>query len=90
MDLDKALTGIDRLLRSQELTFGFVGVAPSLAILYLVSNYALDTWRGGRGKRKYGGQKAREVTFAAIRSNIQTLFTCCYLTNLIHMSPQAH
>ena len=37
-DVDTTMTKLDALLKSQELTFGFVGVAPSLAILYLLMN----------------------------------------------------
>ncbi|KAH6912957.1 ATP synthase regulation protein NCA2-domain-containing protein [Coprinopsis sp. MPI-PUGE-AT-0042] len=37
VDIDQALKGIDKLLRSQELTFAFVGVAPALFLLYFVS-----------------------------------------------------
>jgi len=33
VDIDQALSGIDKLLKSQELTFAFVGVAPALAIV---------------------------------------------------------
>lgn len=33
VDLDAALSKIDRLLKSQELTFSFVGVAPSVRLL---------------------------------------------------------
>ncbi|KAG8903599.1 Nuclear control of ATPase protein 2 [Tulasnella sp. 403] len=33
VDVDLALSGIDKLIHSQELTFAFVGVAPSLAVL---------------------------------------------------------
>ncbi|KAJ3505391.1 hypothetical protein NLJ89_g7438 [Agrocybe chaxingu] len=32
VDIDQALSGIDRLLKSQELTFAFVGVTPALAV----------------------------------------------------------
>ena len=32
--MQQALSGIDKLLKSQELTFAFVGVAPALAITY--------------------------------------------------------
>ncbi len=71
VDLDRALTGIDKLLKSQELTFGFVGVAPSLAVVYLVVGYMRDIWRGGRGNSRYGGKKKREATFIAMRLVIE-------------------
>ncbi|KAF9013543.1 ATP synthase regulation protein NCA2-domain-containing protein [Cyathus striatus] len=50
VDIDQALAGIDKLLKSQELTFAFVGVAPALAILYLA---------GGILGRVYGGAQGR-------------------------------
>ncbi|KAH9936205.1 ATP synthase regulation protein NCA2-domain-containing protein [Fomitopsis serialis] len=49
VDIDQALAGIDKLLKSQELTFAFVGVAPALAIVGM--------WTGERGRGKYGGKK---------------------------------
>jgi len=54
VDIDLAMTGIDKLLRSQELTFAFVGVAPSMAILYVVVGWLrwLLLGRGERGKGK--------------------------------------
>ena len=61
------VTGIDKLLRSQELTFGFVGVAPSLAILYALGGWFADTWRGGQGKGRYGGKRRRQAAFESIR-----------------------
>ncbi|KIY45674.1 NCA2-domain-containing protein [Fistulina hepatica ATCC 64428] len=57
VDIDQALTGIDRLLKSQELTFGFVGVAPSLLVLYLVLGYLGSMWRG-RGT-SHGSRRRR-------------------------------
>jgi nuclear-control-of-ATPase protein 2 len=39
VDVDFALQGIDKLLRSQELTFAFVGVAPSFLIVYLLGGW---------------------------------------------------
>ncbi|TIA79098.1 hypothetical protein E3P77_03600 [Wallemia ichthyophaga] len=38
-DVDTTMTKLDALLKSQELTFGFVGVAPSLAIVYFVGSW---------------------------------------------------
>jgi len=73
VDIDFALEGIDKLLRSQELTFGFVGVAPSLAILYVIggwiksscSSSSLMIWRSGKyGKLNHHG---REESFYLIR-----------------------
>jgi nuclear-control-of-ATPase protein 2 len=59
VDIDQALFGIDKLLRSQELTFAFVGVAPALAIVYLISRYLKRIWNVVIGRRKYRGTKKR-------------------------------
>ena len=67
MDVDFALSGIDKLLRSQELTFGFVGVAPALAIVYLTFNWAWESWKGGRGRGKFGGKTERSKVWNAVR-----------------------
>ncbi|KAF9512937.1 hypothetical protein BS47DRAFT_1297082, partial [Hydnum rufescens UP504] len=74
VDIDFALAGIDKLLRSQELTFGFVGVAPSLAVVYIVSGWLRGLWSGGRGRGKYGGKRGRESSFYMIR-RIERLLT---------------
>ena len=49
VDVEVALSGIDRLLKSQQLVFGFVGVTPSLIILYTFTRYlsALPSRRRG-------------------------------------------
>jgi nuclear control of ATPase protein 2 len=65
------------LLRSQELTFGFVGVAPSLAVVYIVGGWLRGLWSGGRGRGKYGGKRSRENSFYAIRSVLY--FTAVFL-----------
>ena len=67
VDIDQALAGIDKLLKSQELTFAFVGVAPAFAIVYIVSGYLKDLWLGGRGRGRYGGKKRRAGVWAAMR-----------------------
>lgn len=67
MDLDQALSGIDKLLKSQELTFAFVGVAPALALVYAALSGARTLWSGGRSGKKYGGRREREGAWIAIR-----------------------
>ncbi|KIO29387.1 hypothetical protein M407DRAFT_169623 [Tulasnella calospora MUT 4182] len=67
VDVDLALTGIDRLLQSQQLTFAFVGVAPSLAILYMFGGWFRSTLLGVSGKGRLGGLRRRESTLIAIR-----------------------
>lgn len=73
--MDFALSGIDKLLRSQELTFGFVGVAPALAIVYLTFGWIWDSWKGGRGHGKFGGKKERTKVWNSIRRIERLLIT---------------
>ncbi|ORX33993.1 ATP synthase regulation protein NCA2-domain-containing protein [Kockovaella imperatae] len=54
-DLSLSLLSLDHLLRSQQLTFAFVGVAPSVLILYGVGGWLRGFWRGeqrGKSRRK--------------------------------------
>jgi nuclear-control-of-ATPase protein 2 len=67
VDIDQALAGIDKLLKSQELTFAFVGVAPAFAIVYIISGYLRSLWMGGIGRGKYGGKKKRAGVWVAMR-----------------------
>ena len=67
MDLDQALSGIDKLLKSQELTFAFVGVAPALAIVYATFSGLRTFWVGGRGGKRFGGRRERESAWLAMR-----------------------
>ena len=55
--IDQALAGIDKLLKSQELTFAFVGVAPALALVYLAGGGLRAALRGGFGAGRYGGRR---------------------------------
>ena len=65
--MDQALSGIDKLLRSQELTFAFVGVAPAFAIVYAFMNGTRALLFGSRGKKRFGGRAERESVWLAIR-----------------------
>ncbi|ESK95766.1 hypothetical protein Moror_12495 [Moniliophthora roreri MCA 2997] len=67
VDIDQALAGIDRLLKSQELTFAFVGVAPAFSIVYLSVGYLRQVWQGGRGRGRYGGKHQRARVLFAMR-----------------------
>ncbi|KAI0755155.1 NCA2-domain-containing protein [Daedaleopsis nitida] len=67
VDINQALSGIDKLLKSQELTFAFVGVAPALAIVYAVAGYARNVWSGGRGRGRYGGKARRSGVWLTMR-----------------------
>ncbi|KAF4609591.1 hypothetical protein D9613_012272 [Agrocybe pediades] len=80
VDIDQALAGIDRLLKSQELTFAFVGVAPALAIVWGFFGATARLWDGGKGRGRYGGQSRRRGVWERIR-RIERL--------LIHQPPTA-
>ncbi|KAJ1303435.1 hypothetical protein OPQ81_011626 [Rhizoctonia solani] len=67
VDIDFALTGIDKLLRSQELTFEFVGVAPALAVVYVFVGWVRQSLAGTRGRGRFGGPAQRARAFDAIR-----------------------
>ncbi|KZV73795.1 NCA2-domain-containing protein [Peniophora sp. CONT] len=67
VDIDQALAGIDKLLKSQELTFAFVGVAPALALVYVAGGGLRAAWRGGAGAGRHGGRRQRAKAWLAIR-----------------------
>lgn len=68
VDINQALSGIDKLLKSQELTFAFVGVAPALAIVYAAAGYVRGIWSGGKGQGRYGGTARRSGVWLTMRS----------------------
>ncbi|KAI6041404.1 NCA2-domain-containing protein [Pisolithus marmoratus] len=65
VDIDQALAGIDKLLKSQELTFAFVGVAPAFAIVYTIGGFLTRLLFGRRAK--YGGKRKRQSVWLAVR-----------------------
>lgn len=67
MDIDQTLSGIDKLLKSQELTFAFVGVAPVIVITYVVGGLLARIWKGGRGIGRYGGRHRRTIAWLVVR-----------------------
>ncbi|KAF5392372.1 hypothetical protein D9757_001529 [Collybiopsis confluens] len=68
VDLDQALSGIDRLMKSQELTFAFVGLSPALAIVYVLGGWLRRAmWPSNKDTGKYGGSKERKRIFWVMR-----------------------
>lgn len=70
VDLEVAMSGIDKLLKSQQLLFGAVGIAPALVILYIGQRYVrtklfqLSTSRSestGRGYQMRAWEAMRRV-----------------------------
>jgi nuclear control of ATPase protein 2 len=49
VDVEVAIGGIDSLLKSQELLFGFVGIAPGVLISYFLVQWLRGTLSGRRG-----------------------------------------
>ncbi|KAI3332972.1 ATP synthase regulation protein NCA2 [Ustulina deusta] len=49
VDVEVAMSGIDSLLRSQELVFGFVGLTPGILVSVGAARYLLDVFGGRKG-----------------------------------------
>lgn len=58
VDVEVAITGIDRLLKSQELVFGFVGLTPGLLISVVTARWIAGMFRG---KQQKGGQHRAQI-----------------------------
>ncbi|UPK96678.1 hypothetical protein LCI18_007613 [Fusarium solani-melongenae] len=52
VDLEVAMTGIDSLLKSQELVFGFVGLTPGVLVSYSIFQYFRGVFGGRSGLRQ--------------------------------------
>jgi len=70
VDVEVAIGGIDSLLKSQELLFGFVGIAPGVLISYFLVQWARSAFGGRKGLRQ--GQRKGE-TIRLIRNIDRTL-----------------
>jgi len=63
VDVEVAIGGIDNLLKSQELVFGFIGLTPGILITYYLGSYlrsTLTTKRGSSAARRQG-QMVRQL-----------------------------
>ncbi|KAM3449818.1 hypothetical protein MY3296_006595 [Beauveria thailandica] len=60
VDLEVAMTGIDSLLKSQELVFGFVGLTPGVLVSIGVFRY-IHAMLGGRSGRQQSGTAGRAI-----------------------------
>ena len=57
VDVEVAIGGIDALLKSQELVFGFVGLTPGILVTYFAASYlrsSLSEKRGSKAAQKQG------------------------------------
>lgn len=59
VDVALAMDGIEKMLKSQQLTFGFVGVAPSMLILALVGRWVQGLLKSDGSRRRRGDEKRR-------------------------------
>lgn len=68
VDVDLAMNGIEKMLQSQQLTFAFVGVAPSLLILFGAVRWLRGSFNVGSGQRMKKGRSARRRVWLALRT----------------------
>lgn len=63
VDVEVAISGIDRLLKSQELVFGFIGLTPGVLVCVGLYQWARSALGGRRGKRYWSraGQMLRTM-----------------------------
>jgi nuclear-control-of-ATPase protein 2 len=64
VDMEIALSGIDALLKSQELVFGFVGLTPGVLVSIFLFQYLHGVFMGRPGFRKYEQERAVKTTRA--------------------------
>ncbi|RMZ78897.1 hypothetical protein DV738_g3583, partial [Chaetothyriales sp. CBS 135597] len=78
VDVEVAIGGIDSLLKSQELLFGFVGIAPGVLITYFVAQWLRNSFGSRKGLRssKKKGETVRVLRRAALvlPGNVQREF----------------
>lgn len=60
VDGSLALNGVDQILKSQELVFGFVAASPSLFILWTLKNSFMG-WYNGESRSSYKNIQTREI-----------------------------
>jgi nuclear-control-of-ATPase protein 2 len=71
VDVEVAISGIDSLLKSQELVFGFVGLTPGILVCFATMRYVAGTFGNRRGIRQ--GTRAGQ-TIRVLR-NIDRILT---------------
>jgi nuclear control of ATPase protein 2 len=74
VDVDQALTGIDKLLKSQELTFAFVGVAPALSLVYVMGGI-MGKLIASSSSHVGGGRRRRTAAWLTMRRIERLLIT---------------
>ena len=86
MDVDQALAGIDKLLKSQELTFAFVGVAPALSLVY-VAGGILGKLIASNSGHVGGGRRQRTAAWLTMRRIERLLITQPHASSHEHRHP---
>lgn len=71
VDLEVAMTGIDSLLKSQELVFGFVGLTPGLLVSIAMFQYLRNVFGGRSGQRK----TKKSIQAVRILRNVDRILT---------------
>lgn len=71
VDVEVALSGIDALLKSQELVFGFVGLTPGVLVCFAAFRYLGGVFGNRRGSKE--GRKAGQTV--RVLRNIDRIFT---------------
>lgn len=71
VDVEVAISGIDALLKSQELVFGFVGLTPGVLVCFSVFRYLGGTFGSRKGLRQ--GKKAGQTV--RVLRNIDRILT---------------
>lgn len=74
VDVDQALAGIDKLLKSQELTFAFVGVAPALSLVYVMGGI-MGKLIASSSSHVGGGRTRRTAAWLTMRRIERLLIT---------------
>ncbi|KAK7204149.1 ATP synthase regulation protein NCA2-domain-containing protein [Myxozyma melibiosi] len=71
VDVEVAITGIDRLLKSQELVFGFIAALPSSVISWFITKWAARVYTG-KGVKSRSEQRA---AVARTLGNVERMLT---------------
>ncbi|KAF2086567.1 NCA2-domain-containing protein [Saccharata proteae CBS 121410] len=74
VDVEVAMSGIDSILKSQELLFGFIGLTPGVLVCFGVTRWLQGTFGNRKGTRK--SHMARQTT--RILRNIDRILTAAH------------
>jgi nuclear-control-of-ATPase protein 2 len=86
VDVEIAISGIDALLKSQELVFGFIGLTPGVLVCFAVFRYLGGTFGNRKGIRQ--GKKAGQTV--RVLRNIDRILTLATPTQTGFLSYKDH